>query len=354
MRNDNEIVYRQNMTRNEAVHILKAIAFPIAVFCLGLFTINMFGEFGKKLICPLSGAMWDVGVLVALLMPSQRKDALNHMLIVCATYYGTLITVHAVLSVVSGVSSEMIAASFEQAIPTSTGNAIPGYLQTMMWFTGNQVIITVSAYVKTMSPFLSGERSIVHMVTIEDSDELVGNGNAEKIWNYLLSHGITPAGAAGILGNMANESSTNLDSTLLEERAVRRTRITGQMYTQMVDSGEISRAEVISSSRFGLYSGGRYGYGIVQFTDPTIKEYLCRYTIDKGKSIGDLKGQLDSLMAYLQQYEPALLNTLKSIQDVEAASTAFLTQYEKPANIEREKGERASAAQLYYQQLLSN
>lgn len=28
MRNDNEIVYRQNMTRNEAVHILKAIAFP--------------------------------------------------------------------------------------------------------------------------------------------------------------------------------------------------------------------------------------------------------------------------------------------------------------------------------------
>ena len=34
MRNDNEIVYRQNMTRNEAVHILKAIAFPIAVFVL--------------------------------------------------------------------------------------------------------------------------------------------------------------------------------------------------------------------------------------------------------------------------------------------------------------------------------
>ena len=203
-----------------------------------------------------------------------------------------------------------------------------------------------------MSPFLSGERSIVHMVTIEDSDELVGNGNAEKIWNYLLSHGITPAGVAGILGNMANESSTNLDPTLLEERAVRRTRITGQMYTQMVDSGEVSRAEVISSSRFGLYSGGRYGYGIVQFTDPTIKEYLCRYTIDKGKSIGDLKGQLDSLMAYLQQYEPALLNTLKSIQDVEAASIAFLTQYEKPADIEREKGKRASAALLYYQQLL--
>ena len=29
MRNDNEIVYRQNMTRNEAVHILKAIDLSI-------------------------------------------------------------------------------------------------------------------------------------------------------------------------------------------------------------------------------------------------------------------------------------------------------------------------------------
>ena len=56
------------------------------------------------------------------------------------------------------------------------------------WVTGNQVIITVSAYVKTMSPFLSGERSIVHMVTIEDSDELVGNGNAEKNNGTIFCH----------------------------------------------------------------------------------------------------------------------------------------------------------------------
>lgn len=75
------------------------------------------------------------GTVVSMRM-EERGNCILVMLIVCATYYGTLITVHAVLSVVSGVSSEMIAASFEQAIPTSTGNAIPGYLQTMMWFTG--------------------------------------------------------------------------------------------------------------------------------------------------------------------------------------------------------------------------
>lgn len=38
------------------------------------------------------------------------------------------------LGIVSGVSAEMIAASFNQSIPTSTGNAMPGYLQNLLWF----------------------------------------------------------------------------------------------------------------------------------------------------------------------------------------------------------------------------
>lgn len=38
---DEELVYRQNMSRNEAVKILKAITIPLAVFALGLFTINL-------------------------------------------------------------------------------------------------------------------------------------------------------------------------------------------------------------------------------------------------------------------------------------------------------------------------
>lgn len=40
-----------------------------------------------------------------------------------------------VLGVVSGVSAEMIAASYNQVIPTATGNTIPGYIQNLLWFT---------------------------------------------------------------------------------------------------------------------------------------------------------------------------------------------------------------------------
>ena len=76
---DEELVYKQNMSRNEAMKILKAITIPLAVFALGLFTINLFGAFGRKLVCPLSGFMWIIGVAVAFLMPSQRNDTLNHL-----------------------------------------------------------------------------------------------------------------------------------------------------------------------------------------------------------------------------------------------------------------------------------
>ena len=54
------------------------------------------------------------------------------------------------------------------------------------------------------------------------------------------------------------------------------------------------------------------------------------------------------MLTCLLYTSPALLNTLKSIQDVEAASTAFLTQYEKPANIEREKGEQMCIRDRYH------
>lgn len=84
------------------------------------------------------------------------------------------------------------------------------------WVTGNQVVITVSSYVKTMSPFLSGERSISHVITIEDSDQLVGNNNKQKIWNYLLAQGFTAAGAAGVMGNIQNEAYPAFEPRSLE------------------------------------------------------------------------------------------------------------------------------------------
>lgn len=180
------------------------------------------------------------------------------------------------------------------------------------------------------------------------ADDEIGGTNAEKIWNYFLMHGFTKEGAAGIMGNIANEASTDLNPTLLEYGSTSRTSLSGEQYTNLVDAGIISRDEVIRSSRFGLYSGGRYGYGLCGFTDPTIKEYLCRYTIDLGKSLGSLSGQLDSLMAYLSDYNPNLLDRLKNAEDVDTAATAFMREYEKCANQSTQQKLRTTAAEQIY------
>ena len=134
VRNNNMPTYSSGMSKEEAGRVLKAVGVPLLVFALELFTISNFAAFGTRLICPLSAAMWFVGFIIAWLMPSMRKETLNQTMIMCTIYCLALLGLKMLLAVVSGVGSEMIAASYDQAIPTATGNAIPGYLQSIMWF----------------------------------------------------------------------------------------------------------------------------------------------------------------------------------------------------------------------------
>lgn len=129
------LTYKQDLTRAEMKHVAIAIGAPLGVLALGIIAITNLANFGTKLICPLSAAMWIIGLLVATLMPAMRKEVLNQTLVVCAMYYLGLLALKILLGIASGVSSEMIAASFDQAIPTATGNVIPGYIQNIMWFT---------------------------------------------------------------------------------------------------------------------------------------------------------------------------------------------------------------------------
>lgn len=133
-RRDDTLTYKQNMSKTEVYHVIKAIGIPMFVFGLGMFTISNFANFGTKLICPASGIMWISGVIVAFLMPSMRKEVLNQTMITCTIYYGVMLGLKMALGLLSGVSSEMIAASYDQAIPTATGNVMVGYVQTFMWF----------------------------------------------------------------------------------------------------------------------------------------------------------------------------------------------------------------------------
>lgn len=129
------LTYKQNLSKTELKQALIAIGAPLGTLILGIFTITNLANFGTKLICPLSAVMWILGLIVATLMPAMRKEVLNQTLITCSLYYLAILCLKILLGIVSGVSSEMIAASFDQAIPLATGNVIPGYIQNIMWFT---------------------------------------------------------------------------------------------------------------------------------------------------------------------------------------------------------------------------
>ena len=134
MKNTRTLVYQENISRRELAGIVKAAGLPVSVLALCLYTISSFAAFGTGLVCPLSGAMWITGFFAALLVPSMRREVIRQTLITVTTYCVTLLALKTVIGIVSGVSAAMIAASFDQAVPAATGNAIPGYLQNILWF----------------------------------------------------------------------------------------------------------------------------------------------------------------------------------------------------------------------------
>lgn len=138
------LTYKRNMSRAEFSRFAWSLFYPFGVFLFGVFVISDFAAFGTKLICPLSAAMWITGFVIAFLMPSMRREIISQTVKMNLLYYATLYGLKIVIGMVSGVSAEMIAASYDFAIPTSTGNAVPGYLQNILYFTS---VLTPASFV---------------------------------------------------------------------------------------------------------------------------------------------------------------------------------------------------------------
>jgi hypothetical protein len=134
MDREQQLTYKQDISKQQIYDIVTAVGIPLVLFGLAIFTIYSYANFGRYLIAPMLGLMWISGVIVGFLLPSMRNEVLNQTLGAGFIYLGAIIGIKFILGIVSGVSSDMIAASFDQAIPTATGNAIPGYLQSMLWF----------------------------------------------------------------------------------------------------------------------------------------------------------------------------------------------------------------------------
>lgn len=147
------LTYKRDMTRAEATHLATSVLFPLGVTVFGIFVITEFAAFGSRLICPLSAIMWATGLLVAFFLPSMRHEVIMQTVRMNLIYYAALLGLKVVIGMVSGVSAEMIAATYDYAIPASTGNAVAGYLQNILYFTA---VLTPVSFIAMQVKRLTG------------------------------------------------------------------------------------------------------------------------------------------------------------------------------------------------------
>ena len=148
---------------------------------------------------------------------------------------------------------------------------------------------------------------------------LKGKTTAEKIWNFLISKGLTEYGAAGLMGNLHAESALNPKN--LQQTYEKKLGYTDASYTAAVDAG-----------KYKNFVNDAAGYGLAQWTYWSRKEKLLNYAKSCKTSIGDLEMQLCFLMKELNESYGSVLSTLKNAKTVIEASNAVLLKYERPAD----------------------
>ena len=149
---NNRLTYQRFQSNTDLSRYLKAIGYPVGIFLLTMFAINRFNLFGVNIIAPMTGIMWLCGVIVAWFLPSHRHDTLKETHITIGVYLISLIVFKELVAKISGVSSEMLMATYNQAIPVTSGQAFSGYLQTMLWITTIMTPVGfIGMQVKTMS-----------------------------------------------------------------------------------------------------------------------------------------------------------------------------------------------------------
>ena len=190
--------------------------------------------------------------------------------------------------------------------------------------------------------------------------KITTNTNRERIWDALISAGLTPQGAAGVMGNLQAESVGCLPSrveALLIQRYKEQNFLswpyglydqkTSELYTQRVDDGTISKEEFLSPRQY-TKKKHQYGYGLVQWTTRERKERLWSFTKAKGKSIADIQGQIDCLVYELKNISSSIWSVISTTNSVNNASDIILTKFEAPANANSLKITRRQYSQEYY------
>lgn len=139
------------------------------------------------------------------------------------------------------------------------------------------------------------------------------------IYNRLRYHGITQAGALGILGNFDCESNCE-PFRLQGDFSPYRTA--SKAYVQGVTNGSISRE---------TFSRDAKGFGIYQLTYWTRKQGYYDFWKASGKALDSAELQVDYAVKEMQSDYPQLFAFCKQTTDVFTATSRACREFERPA-----------------------
>lgn len=177
---------------------------------------------------------------------------------------------------------------------------------------------------------------------------MINTAGEKKVYGILIKKGLTPEGAAGLIGNLEAESDgfypNRVEYLCLSRLREHGYSYTDESYTNAVDSGRITRSEFLNP-----LPGKQYGYGLAQWTSPGRKAGLYDLCKKNGTSIADFDTQIEYLLKELETTYKSVLNVLKTTKSVREASDAVLKKFEIPADTsEAVCQSRAARGQKFY------
>lgn len=173
---------------------------------------------------------------------------------------------------------------------------------------------------------------------------LIGVSNAQKIWNFCKSKGMSDCGAAGTLANLDAESGLNPKN--LQDSYQARLGFTDDSYVAAIDSGAYTKEQ---------FANDGAGAFLAQWTWPPRKRALYEYIKARGTSIGSLEMQLEFFYKELSESYASVLAVLKSSTSVAEATKAMMLKYECPYDQSvSAQNKRISIGQKYYAQFVTN
>ena len=139
------------------------------------------------------------------------------------------------------------------------------------------------------------------------------------IYNRLRQHGISEAGALGILGNWECESG-NEPYRMQGDFSAYRTL--SKAYVQALTNGSKTKAQ---------FQNDAVGFGLAQWTYHSRKAEMYDEWKKSGKAIDDAEFQVDFAVKETKRDYPALWDFLCQTTDVFTATSRFCREWERPA-----------------------